>query len=110
MTALSVAARRKIAQGLIRWWSQRLVETPNLTKADIYDPGGDTGAVADADDWVDTHSGNICNTIGYNGALSQPFRDEATSDMKGELLLVVAAVRIDATGDIARRIVQTEVD
>jgi hypothetical protein len=112
MAPLSVVARTKIAKGLLRWWSKRFVEVPSsgITKYAIYDPGTDTGAVAETDDWIDDHAGNVGDTVGYNGALSQPFRGAVSAEIKSELFLIVAAVRTDSTGELARRIVGEEVD
>jgi hypothetical protein len=86
------------------------VAVSGISKLDLYDPGANTGAVAETDDWIDTHAGNTGDTTGFNGALSEPVKSNATAQMKSELFLVVASVRTDDTGDIARRIVQEEVD
>jgi hypothetical protein len=94
----------------MRYWSNNREPTPGISKADLYDPGANTGAIADADDWIDEADGNAAPSVGYNAALSDPFKSNATADMKSLLFCVVASVRCDDTGDMARRILQVEVD
>lgn len=116
MAALSVAARRKIWKGLMRWWSSRGVTVSGILKTDLYNPTANTGAVAEADNWLDSAEGNPAPSTGYNNALSDPFKSNATVLMKAELLLIVAAVRtgieggLDDVGEYARRIVGMEVN
>ena len=115
MAQLSVAARSKVWRGLMRWWSKRGLEIGDFSKHDLYDPGTNTGAVADADDWLDSATGNPAPVSGYNGALPDPFKSNAALLLKSELLLILASVRtaqeagIDA-GEYARRIMGVEVD
>jgi hypothetical protein len=115
MAALSEAARQQIKNGLMRWWSNRGVEVSGFFKSDLYDQGTNTGAVADADDWIDSAQGNTAPDTGYNGALGEPFKSNATPLQKADLLLVLTSVRAaDVSGvnlgTYARRIVQEEVD
>jgi hypothetical protein len=55
----------------------REVALPGLVKADL------TAAVAAADDWVEA------NSAAYNTALPQPFRNVASTTVKGLLLCFV---------------------
>lgn len=110
MAALSNAARKKISNGLQRWWSVRNISYANILSDDIYNNGANTGAVADADDWLDSAEGNPAPSTGYNAALTAPFSTNASAVMKGDVLLLVSAVRQDGTGDYARRITQREID
>lgn len=70
MAALSVQDRARIWRGLMRRWS-RDGTVCAFQKYDLYNPTANTGAVANVDDWVDTHSGNTTpDTVGLNGALA----------------------------------------
>lgn len=106
MTVLSIAARQKIRNGLMRWWSNRGVSV-GFTKLQLYDDGANTGAVTDADAWMDSAEGSPAPAEGYNAALPAI---GMTAGHKGDLFLIVAAVRQDSTGEYAKRIVQCEVD
>lgn len=106
MAALSVMARRKIRNGLMRWWSGRGV-TVNFTKQQLYDPDTNTGAIDEADNWTDSAEGNNAPTTGFNGALTNI---GMTAAQKGEMFLIVVAVRQDDMGEYARRIAGCEVD
>ena len=106
MAALSVAARTKIRNGLMRWWSKRNVAC-GFTKHELYNPSANTGAIQEADDWIDSAEGNPAPDTGYNAALTNI---GMTAQHKGEMFLIVMAVRQDTTGEYARRIVQQGVD
>ena len=92
MAALSVSDRQRVYRGLMRLWSRDGV-TCDFSKAQLYDPVGNTGVVAETDDWIDGHSGLTGDTIGYNGALNVTMRAALTIDMKTDLFLAVAAMR-----------------
>lgn len=110
MATLSVAARTKIFKGIMRWWSDRGVTVSGIVKNDLYNLGANTGAVAEADNWLNSAEGNEAPVTGYNNALNTTFKDNASAAMKGDLLLLISAIRQDSTGEYARRIVQTEID
>lgn len=116
MAALSGEARQKIARGLMRWWSARRLAFSGFVTDDLYNFSLDTGAVADADNWLDSAGGNPAPATGFNGALSDPFRSNASAVQKYDLLLIVAAVRdadvtaLEDKGEYARRIVQGSVN
>lgn len=94
MATLSVAARQQVWRALMRWWSEEREQTPNFTKTDLYDSGADTGAIAEIDDWLDARLGNTApDTVGLNGALSDPFKTNATNDQKSDALVFVQARR-----------------
>jgi len=99
MAALSVATRTRLWIGLMRWWSDHAhaIEQPfaGMAKRDIYNPDTNTGFIAQADDWVDTHSANTCNTTGFNGALSEPCKSGLTAATKGFVLSMIVLARYD---------------
>lgn len=104
MAALSVADRTRIWRGAMRFWSAKLEVTPNITKFDIYNPNTDTGAVADMDNWFDTHGGNVApDTIGFNGALSTIIKTNLTIQQKLLLAIAVECMRYGDV-DLLRRI------
>lgn len=97
MAALSIATRTRLWKGLMRWWSvhEHAIEQPFVTmsKNDIYNPNTNTGLIADVDNWVDTHSGNSCNTTGFNGALQEPCRSELIAGTKGFVMSMTVLAR-----------------
>ena len=70
----------------------------------LYNPATNTGAVADTDNWQDTHGGNVAlDTIGYNGTLSLEARTGLTLSQKG-LLFAVNALARTGNIDLLRRV------
>ncbi len=97
MAALSVSDRTKIYRGVMRYWSAKR-EACAFTKPDLYSPSGNTGIIADLDNWIDTHSGTTsADTVGANGALTVPMRAALTTEQKGFLVAVIALLR---TGNV----------
>ncbi len=93
MAALSIADRTRVWRGLMRKWSAERTLCA-FGKFELYDPAGNTGAVATTDDWIDSHAGlNSGDTVGYNGSLDVTVRAALTTDMKTDLFLAVAAMR-----------------
>lgn len=93
MAVLSVQDRTRVWRGLMRRWSADGVTAP-FSKYDLYNPNTNTGAVADTDQWIDTHQGTTSpDTVGYNGSLSVPMRTALSLNMKTDLFLAVAAMR-----------------
>jgi hypothetical protein len=93
MAALEAADRAKIARGLMRYWSSQH-RSIGILKADLYNPTANTGAIADTDNWIDTHSGNTsANSTGYNGALAANVRSALDVTTKTEMFCAVAAYR-----------------
>jgi hypothetical protein len=92
MAALSVADRTRIWRALMRRWSTDKV-TCNFLKTELYNSTTNTGAIADVDDWIDTHSGLTGNTTGFNGAFSVVMRAALSADQKTDIFLAVAAMR-----------------
>lgn len=99
MAALSVADRTRILRGLMRYWSAPDTrQSAPFSKFDLYNPVANTGAVADTDNWQDTHGGNTsADSVGFNGALAANMRTGLTLQMKGELFVAIALAR---TGNI----------
>ena len=99
MAALSVETRTRLWVGLMRWWSvhDHAVIQPfsRIAKNDIYSPVENTGLVAQVDNWIDTHAGNICTTVGCNGAILEPCKSGLTTDTKGFVLAVIVLARYD---------------
>jgi hypothetical protein len=97
MAVLSVATRTRLWKGFMRWWSvhEHAVEQPfsAIAKYDVYNPNTNTGLVADADNWADTHSGNTCTTVGFNGALAEPCKSGLTVATKGFVLSMIVLAR-----------------
>lgn len=105
MAALSTQDRTRIWRGVMRYWSRERETTGAFTKFDLYNPSANTGAIADLDNWLDTHGGNTTpDNVGANGALSSTMRAELTTLQKGLLVAVIALAR---TGniDLLRRVV-----
>jgi len=93
MADLSIADRTRIWRGLMRRWSRDRV-TCGFTKFDLYNPVSNTGAIADVDTWVDTHSGNTAaNNTGMNGSLAVAMRTALSAEQKTDILIAVAAMR-----------------
>jgi hypothetical protein len=93
MANMSVADRARVWRGLMRRWSRDGVSCAFLKDA-LYSPQADTGAVADIDTWVDTHSANTAaDTVGVNGALSVAMRSALSVEQKSDLLIAVVAMR-----------------
>ncbi len=93
MAALSTQDRTRVYRALMRRWSQDRV-TCTFMKAQLYDAAANTGAIADCDNWIDTHAANTTpDNVGFNGALAAPMRSALTIDQKTDLFLIVAAMR-----------------
>lgn len=93
MALLSVIDRTMVWRGLMRHWSNARV-TCSFPRTQFYDPASNTGAIADADNWLDTHSGlTSADTVGFNGALAAAYRALLTAQQKNDLAMVVAAMR-----------------
>ena len=93
MAAISTTDRARVWRGLMRKWSAERAICP-FDKFSLYNPTANTGAVADTDARIDSHSGNTSvDTVGYNGSLSVAMRSALTADMKTDLFLSVAAMR-----------------
>lgn len=93
MAELAIADRTRIWRGLMRRWSNDRVAC-GFTKFDLYNPTANTGAVADVDAWVDTHSANTsANNTGMNGALAVAMRTALSAEQKTDILIAVAAMR-----------------
>lgn len=78
----------------MRKWS-REGTTITLTKFDLYNPTANTGAVANVDDWLDSHAGLTGDTTGFNGCFAANVRAALTTSQKALFLCVVAACRVD---------------
>ena len=93
MAALSVSDRTRVWRGLMRKWSnERLL--CGFSKFELYDSGANTGAIAETDDWIDSHSANTsADTVGFNGSLKVGMRATLAPDMKTDLFIAVAAMR-----------------
>lgn len=91
MTELSTADRQRIWRGLMRYWSAEYAPMSNISKTDLQ------AAVNAADTWIDN------NQTGYNTALPDAFRNNATQAQKTVLFCVVAAMRVNQ--DFARKLV-----
>lgn len=96
MAALSTADRTRVWRGLMRRWSHPdSRQNTSFSKFDLYDPSANTGAIADTDNWIDTHGGNTsADSIGFNGALAINMRSGLTLAMKTEMFCAVAAMRV----------------
>lgn len=93
MALLSVTDRTMMWRGLMRHWSNARV-TCSFPRIHLYDPVSNTGAIADADNWLDTHSGlTSADTVGFNGALSATYRALLTAQQKNDPAMAVAAMR-----------------
>lgn len=109
MAALTVQQRTQIWRGLMRYWSAER-ETCAFTKYALYNPANNTGAIADIDNWIDTHGGNTTSdSDGANGALSTEMRSALTTAQKGFLMMCVVAARTGNV-EILKRAVAAEVD
>jgi hypothetical protein len=76
----------------MRRWSKDGVSC-SFTKSALYDPLTNTGAVADVDNWRDTHSGTAsADTVGFNGCLSVAMRSALSATQKTDLLIADAAM------------------
>ncbi len=94
MAALSVADRTKVLKGLMRWWSRNGTVIPGILKTDLYNPTSNTGAIADTDNWIDTHAGNTSqDTVGFNGALSNPVKANMPASEKTLMFIAVDCMR-----------------
>lgn len=98
MAALSVADRTKVWKGLMRYWSALPSgdsdKGVSASKFELYNPGNDTGCIADVDNWFDTHTGNTSSdTVGMNGAINASYRSKFTVGQKGLIALAIAAMR-----------------
>lgn len=79
----------------MRWMSQHPeIPVTGITKFDLYNPTADTGAIVDTDNWIDTHGGNTADTVGYNGALQNPYKTNAGVALKTLVFCAVAAMRV----------------
>lgn len=104
MAALSTGVRTQIWRGVMRYWSAGR-EACAFTKFDLYNPTANTGAIADLDNWADTHSANTTpDTVGINGALSVGMRSAMTTTQKGFLMACILLARTDNI-DLLRRVV-----
>lgn len=74
----------------MRYWSNLRELTGNFTKNDL------KAAVDATDSWIDD------NQTGYNNALPEPFKSEATQAQKTLLFCAVAAMRVGV--DFARKL------
>lgn len=93
MAAMSVADRTRVWRGLMRRWSADAVACAFLKQA-LYNPADNTGAVADVDNWVDTHGGTTTpDSVGLNGALAVAMRSAMSANQKSDLLIAVVAMR-----------------
>jgi hypothetical protein len=92
----------------MRWWSERAGDV----ECSFSDPELLT-AIGEADDWMDSATGNPAPSEGYNAALTSI---GLSTEQKGEILALVALVRLGVTagladaGEYARRVVQTNLD
>ena len=96
MAELTVESRTKIWRGLMRFLSRNAASFPvtGLTKFDLYNPATNTGGIAETDAWIDTHGGNTCNTTGFNGGLTEPYKGNAGLALKTLVFCAVAAFRV----------------
>lgn len=76
----------------MRRWSNDRVPC-GFTKFDLYNPQADTGAIADIDEWIDTHQGTTGDTVGANGSLEVGMRSALSADQKTDILIGVVAMR-----------------
>jgi len=81
MAELSAADRQRIWRGLMRYWSDSQTGQP-WSKADLQ------AAVNAADTWIDD------NQTGYNTALPDTFKNNATQAQKTLLFCAVALARV----------------
>lgn len=107
MAVLGTAIRSKVWRGLMRYWSIN-AEPTGFLKSDLYDPATNSGAIADADSWLDAHAGNTGDIVGYNGALQIGFRTSATAVQKALILATISAARVDP--EAVRRLLSVGVD
>lgn len=92
MAVLSIADRTRIWRGLMRRWSRDGVVCSFL-KSDLYNPANNTGAIADVDNWRDSHAGNVApDTVGFNGALAVAMRSALSATQKTDILIADAAM------------------
>ena len=89
MAVLTNAERTQVWRGIMRYWSRQNNVLPNVDKVQL------RTAIDETDVWIDTHGGNVSlDTIGYNGAISDPFKTNASLQQKTELFCGVAARRV----------------
>lgn len=83
MAYLSTEDRQRIWRGLMRYWSNIREILGAFSKNDLLD------AVVATDEWIDD------NQTGFNTALPEPFKTEATQVQKTLLFCAVALMRVD---------------
>lgn len=96
MANLSVADRTRVWRAVMRKVSREpgVYDWGTLSKDDLYDPSLDSGAVADADAWIDTHQGTTTpDNVGYVGALDTTFAAQTDSGVKALVFLAVVCMR-----------------
>lgn len=77
MTVLTAQQRAKVS----RWWQRENTTTVDFTKPDL------AAGIAAIDDWLEA------NQTSFNQALPQPFRGQATTAQKLDLLMYVLQAR-----------------
>lgn len=93
MAVLPEADRDKLARGLMRYWSQ----SRELT---AFEKAGVRQIVDDLDVFIDT------NAVTINLAISQPYRNQATTGQKAFIFAAVALARYDVP--TVRRLLQID--
>lgn len=94
MAVLSIADRTKVWRGIMRICSNEGIQWPDgVNKYDLYNPSTNTGIITDVDTWIDDHQGNTGDTVGFNGALPEPFRTNASLQLKTFVFVAVASMR-----------------
>lgn len=89
MAVLSEQDRQRVWRGLMRYWSRLNESLPGMLKLDL------RAAVDATDSWIDTHGGNTtADNVGFNGALPNPFRTNASVAQKTLMFCAVACMRI----------------
>jgi hypothetical protein len=83
--ALDETARARVWAHAMRRGS--LGSLPDVTKAEL------RAAVDAVDNWIESASGTAAPSVGFNAALPQPFRSQATTQQKTMLFCWVAMRR-----------------
>lgn len=115
MAALTVTQRTQIWRGLMRAWSKiphsdPNFEVTNFTKYQLYNPNDDTGAIAELDNWFDTHSGNTTtDSVGANGSINTTMRSAMTLKQKGLMTIGIIAMRSGSI-EVLKLALGTDVD
>lgn len=92
MAVLTAGVRKKVWAGLMRFEDFK-ADGMSFSKHDLYNPSVNTGAIVDADVWIDSNEGNTSTNTGFNSELPTLIKTQLTASQKTLMFSAVAMAR-----------------